>query len=408
MASSGAMYDLMIRGGRVIDPAQGLDATLDVAINGARVAAVGPDLGAGSAAGAGMRGVVEAAGLIVTPGLVDLHTHVYFGVPPLGVEADPHCLAKGVTTAVDAGSAGASTFPGFRKYVIDVSATRVVAMLHISSIGMARDDGSPELAVGELEDIRWARVDRAIDVARAHADVIVGIKVRLSEAMVGPDPDQCREALRRTRAAADAVGKPAMVHIGGTSVPLDELLSMLRGGDVVTHCFHGRTEGVLDETGTVRRSVRHAVDRGVIFDVGHGAGSFNFGVARRALDQDLLPGTISSDIHAWSVAGPAYDLATTATKFLHLGLPLPEVIRRITVNPAGAIGLAGRIGTLAPGAEADVTLMRLSEGEWPLTDTAGVTEIGRWRLEPVAVVRAGQLHPCTPTVYRPLAHAHPH
>ena len=177
------MYDLVIRGGRVIDPARGLDATLDVAIEGRRIAALGPGL-----AGGGAREVLDAAGLLVTPGLVDLHTHVFWGVPPLGVEPDPHCLARGVTTAVDAGSAGAATFPAFRRYIIDVSATRIVAMLHISSIGMARDDGSPAEAVGELEEIRWARVDRAIDVARAHADVITGIKVRLSTPMVGPDP----------------------------------------------------------------------------------------------------------------------------------------------------------------------------------------------------------------------------
>src|SRR5213596_1068564 len=169
------MYDLVIRGGRVIDPARGLDATLDVAIEGRRIAALGPDL-----AGGGAREVLDAAGLLVTPGLVDLHTHVFWGVPPLGVEPDPHCLARGVTTAVDAGSAGAATFGAFRKYVIDVSATRIKAMLHVASIGMARDDRSPH-PVGELEDIRWAHVDWAIDVARAHADVVVGIKVRLGE-----------------------------------------------------------------------------------------------------------------------------------------------------------------------------------------------------------------------------------
>ena len=186
---------------------------------------------------------------------------------------------------------------------------------------------------GELEEIRWARVDRAIDVARAHADVITGIKVRLSTPMVGPDPEQCREALRRTRQAAAAIGKPAMVHVGGTAIPLDEILGMLDGGDVVTHCYHGRTEGVLDEAGKVRPSVWQAAERGIVFDVGHGAGSFNFQVARTALAQGLLPGTISSDIHAWSVAGPAYDLATTASKFLHLGVPLVEVLRRVTTTP---------------------------------------------------------------------------
>jgi predicted amidohydrolase len=209
------LHDLVVRGGRVIDPARNIDAMLDVAVDGARIAAVGPDLAA-----QGARQLIDAAGLIVTPGLVDIHTHVFWGVPPLGIEPDPHCLARGVTTAVDAGSAGASTFPAFRRYIIEVSATRIVAMLHISSIGMARDDGGPHEAVGELEDIRWARVDRAIDVARANADLIVGIKVRLSTAMVGEDPDQCREAMRRTREAADAIGKPAMVHIGGTNVSI--------------------------------------------------------------------------------------------------------------------------------------------------------------------------------------------
>ncbi|HET7036527.1 MAG TPA: hypothetical protein VFI42_12665, partial [Thermomicrobiaceae bacterium] len=155
------MYDVVVRGGRVIDPAQGLDAAADVAITGQKIMAVGPDLITD-----GTRDLVDATGLLVTPGMVDLHTHVFWGVPPLGVEPDPHCLARGVTTAVDAGSAGAATFPAFRRYIIDVSATRIVAMLHISSIGMARDDGSPGEAVGELEDIRWARVDRAIDIAR--------------------------------------------------------------------------------------------------------------------------------------------------------------------------------------------------------------------------------------------------
>jgi dihydroorotase len=387
------MHDLVLRGGRVLDPSTGTDGELDVAIDGQRVTTVGAGLTA-----AGTREVLDASGLLVTPGLVDLHTHVFFGVPPLGVEPDPHCLARGVTTAVDAGSSGAATFPAFRRYIIDVAATRIVAMLHISSIGMARDDGSPDEAVGELEDIRWARVDRAIDVARAHAERIVGIKVRLSEAMVGSDPNQCREALRRTRQAADAIGKPAMVHVGGTSITLDEILSMLTTGDIVTHCYHARTEGVLDEAGKIRASVRRAVDRGILFDVGHGAGSFNYNVARRALDQGLLPGTISSDIHAWSVAGPVYDLATTASKFLHLGLPLRDVIQKVTEAPAKAVSMAGQIGTLSPGADADVSLFRLADGAWPYTDSSGVTEIGTLRLLPVYVVRAGRVYPCQPAV----------
>jgi dihydroorotase len=394
------MHDLVVRGGRVVDPSQNLDALLDLAVDGQQITAVGPDLAAG-----GARQVFDAATMIVTPGLVDLHTHVYAGVAPLGIEADPHCLARGVTTAVDAGSAGAATFGAFRRYVIDVAATRIKAMLHVASIGMARDDRSPH-PVGELEDIRWARVDWAIDVARAHADVVVGIKVRLGEGQLGGDPENCREALRRTRQVADAVGKPAMIHIGSTPIPLDEILENLNSGDVVTHCYHGRREGVLDEDGRVKRSVRHAAERGIGFDVGHGAGSFSFDVARRGLDQGFEPATISSDIHAWSVASPSYDLATTATKFLHLGMPLDAVLRKVTETPAAAIGMAGQIGTLRPGAAADVSILRLAGGDWPLTDTHGRTEWTGERLEAVAVVRAGRVHPCTPATYQVPAHTH--
>jgi dihydroorotase len=396
-------YDLVVRGGRVIDPAQNLDAVCDVAIEWGRIAAIGHDLAAD-----GVRnGVVGATGLIVTPGLVDLHTHVFWGVPPLGIEPDPHCLARGVTTAVDAGSAGSSTFPAFRRYVIDVSATRIVAMLHISSIGMARDDRDG--GVGELEDIRWARVDRAIDVARSHADVIKGIKVRLQSEMVGNDPDQCREALRRAQQAAHVIGKPVMVHVGGTTVGIDEILGALNTGDTVTHCYHARSEGVLDESGKIRSSVKRAIERGINFDVGHGRGSFDYGVARAALDQGLLPGTISSDIHAWNIAGPVYDLATTASKFLHLGVSLNEVIRRLTINPATAIGMDDTIGSLAPGAAADLSLLRLADGEWPYEDSTGNVEIGHQRLEPVSVIRAGRQYLCTPAVYAtPHTHTHTH
>jgi dihydroorotase len=388
------MFDLIVRGGRVIDPAQDLDSVVDVGIIGRRIASIGQDL-----IKAGVReGVVDASGLLVTPGWVDLHTHVYWGVAPLGVDADAHCLRRGVTTAVDAGSAGASTFPGFKRYVIDVAATRVVAMLHLSSIGMARDDSLGGEAIGELEDIRWASVERALEVARAFAEVITGIKVRLSAQHVGGDPEQTREVLRRARRVAEAIGKPLMVHPGGTVIPIDEILAALVRGDVVTHVYHGRAEGVLDDAGKVRDSVRAAVDRGVNFDVGHGAGSFTWRVAHAALDQGLLPGTISSDIHAWNIAGPVYDLATTASKLLHLDLSLPDVVRRVTATPAACIGRSDELGTLAPGAAADVSLLRLVTGEWHFRDAASEEELGGTRLEPVAVIRGGQHYACTPSV----------
>src|SRR6266702_730267 len=385
------MFDLIVRGGRVLDPSQDLDAVTDVGIVGSHIMAIGDDL-----VHQGVRGsVVDAAGLLVTPGWVDLHTHVYWGVAPLGVEADPNCLRRGVTTAVDAGSAGASTFPGFKRYVIDVSATRIVAMLHLSALGMARDDTFGAEAVGELEDIRWANVERALSVARAYADVISGIKIRISQEHVGRDAERTREVLRRARHVADEIGKPVMVHSGNTAIPLDEILSVLVRGDVVTHVYHARPEGVLDESGAVRPSVRGAVDRGVNFDVGHGAGSFSWQVARAGLEQGLSPSTISSDIHAWNIAGPVYDLATTASKFLHLGLSLPEVVRRVTATPAACIGRADELGILAPGATADISLFRLQQGEFHFQDSAGQVELGGSRLDPVAVIRNGRRYTCS-------------
>ncbi|HEY3057764.1 MAG TPA: amidohydrolase/deacetylase family metallohydrolase, partial [Chloroflexota bacterium] len=368
----------------------------DVGLIGSHVAAIGADLlphGVRSQA-------IDARGLIVTPGWVDLHTHVYWGVAPLGVEADAHCLRRGVTTAIDAGSSGASTFPGLKRYVIDVSATRVLAMLHLSVIGMMRDDTLGPESIGELEDLRWANVERATSIARAYADFITGIKIRLSTNHVGDDPEQSREVLRRARRVADAVGKPVMVHVGGTAIALDEVLGNLVRGDIVTHVYHARSEGVIDDNGRVRPSVRAATERGVHFDVGHGAGSFSWSVARAGLTQGLLPDTISSDIHAWNIAGPVFDLATTASKLLHLGLSLTDVIRRVTQTPAECVGRSTELGTLVPGAAADLTLLREVTGEFRLRDSAGAEEIGGTRLEPIAVIRNGQRFDCTPASTR--------
>ena len=386
------MFDTVVRGGRVIDPSQDLDQMTDIGLIGSRVAALGSDL-----LPQGVRSqAIDASGLIVTPGWVDLHTHVYWGVAPLGVEADAHCLRRGVTTAVDAGSSGASTFPGLKRYVVDVSATRVLAMLHLSVIGMMRDDTLGPESIGELEDIRWANVERATSIARAYADVITGIKIRLSTHHVGPDPEQTREVLRRARRVADAIGKPVMVHVGGTAIGLDEVLANLVRGDIVTHVYHARSEGVIDQAGRVRPSVRAATERGVHFDVGHGAGSFSWSVARAGLAQGLLPDTISSDIHAWNIAGPVFDLATTASKLLHLGLSLTDVIRRVTHTPAECVGRSADLGTLKPGAAADLTLLRLVSGEFRLRDSSGAEEVGGTRLEPVAVIRNGLRFDCTP------------
>jgi dihydroorotase len=373
-------YDLALVGGRVIDPASGLDGPATVAVGGEMIAAV-----LARDAPAPARRTVPCDGLLVVPGLIDLHTHVYWGVSHYGVNADAHCLRRGVTTAVDAGSAGAQTFPGFRRYVIEEARTRVLGYVHVGVAGMISD------RVGELEDVRWASPGDAAACAREHADVVVGIKVRLGYQMVGLDPEP---ALRLAREAADRAGLPLMVHVIDMPRPIGWLLPFLGDGDIVTHCFHGNEGGILDERGRLFPEVVAARDRGVVFDVGHGVGSFAWRVARAAAAQDFWPTTISSDIHTYNVEGPVLDQPTTLAKLLHLGMPLGEVVRATTEAPAATLRAGGRLGSLAPGREADVTVLELAVGAWRLTDAAHETVVARELLVPRLVVRGGAVLEC--------------
>ncbi|HWN90121.1 MAG TPA: amidohydrolase family protein, partial [Verrucomicrobiae bacterium] len=221
---------MLIRGGRVIDPSEGLDDVRDVRLTESRVAAVGAGLS--SVPG---EDVLDARGLLVMPGLIDLHVHVFYGASHYGVEADPHCLATGTTTVVDAGSAGALTFPAFRKYVIEVAETRILPFLNIGATGMLSAD------VGELEDLRFVDKGKAIETIEAHRGLIRGVKVRLSREVVGTN---ARAALAIARETAEAARLPIMVHPSNTPIGLGEIMGALRPGDILTHCFHGREEGV--------------------------------------------------------------------------------------------------------------------------------------------------------------------
>jgi dihydroorotase len=219
--------------------------------------------------------------------------------------------------------------------------------------------------------------------------VILGIKVRLSRDIAGEND---LRALHLAREAAEAVDLPMMVHIGDTHTKLKDLLPVLRAGDVITHCFHGREGGILDSKGRVLPEVHAAVGRGIHLDVGHGAGSFAFDVAERAIKQDLLPGTISSDLHQYNIHGPVFDLATTLSKFLHLGLTLEQVITRVTTHPAKTFGFPEGLGTLREGAEADVAVFSLQEGAFRFTDATGRHRVGHRKLTPMATVKSGRLY----------------
>jgi dihydroorotase len=373
-------YDLLVRGGHVIDPASGLSAARDIAVKGSRVARVA----AAGIPAVEARQVVDARGLIVTPGLIDLHVHVYEGVAPLGIPADPNCIAKGVTTVVDAGSAGAHTFEGLRKHVIEVARTRVYALLNISSVGQST--WSQENPFGELLELRHANPRLAIRVIESNRDVILGVKIRLSADIVG---ERDLSALRLAREAADAVKLPLMAHIGGTFSPLPEILSLMRKGDVITHTYRAGANGILDGKLRVLSAVRDAARRGVHFDVGHGAGSFSWRIAEAAVAQDLWPGTISSDVHRYNVNGPVYDLATTVSKFLHLGMKLEDAIGRTTSNAAHLFGFPKGLGTLAEGAEADIAMFRVAEGDFTFTDSVGEQRTGHRKFIPVATIKSG-------------------
>ena len=381
-AQSSARYDLLIRGGRVVDPSQNLSAERDIGISKRRIAAVEPRISETDA-----RQVLDARGKIVTPGLIDIHVHVYDGVAPLGIPADPNCIAKGVTTAVDAGSAGAHTFPGLRKYVINVADTRIYALLNISVIGQSTL--STDNPWGELLDLRYANAKLAIRTIEQNRDVILGVKIRMTRNIAG---DHDLKALGLAREAADAVGLPLMVHIGGSYSPVTSILSTLKKGDIITHSFRGGDGGILDSKDRVLPEVRAAIGRGVHMDIGHGAGSFSFDTAEKTLRQGILPGTISSDVHEFNVNGPVFDLATTLSKFLHLGLTLEQVVERATTNAANAFHFTNGLGTLRVGAEADVAVFSLAEGNFEFTDSLGAKRTGHQKLVPVATVKGGKIY----------------
>jgi dihydroorotase len=332
------LYDFIIKDGFLIDPTLDIEEEFDISFKDGKVAKIEKNISRKE----GVE-ILDASGKIVTPGLIDLHTHLFWGVSHYGVDPDPTCLLKGVSTAIDAGSSGAQNFEGFKKFIIDESKTRILAFLHISSIGLTLPSG-----FGELMDFRNLDFHKAVEVAKKYSDIICGIKIRLNDNIVG---DFGPQALVLAKEAAKKIDKPLMVHPGSLpkNLSLPDVLSNLDKGDIITHCFPPPYPPdlpfptILDSNDKVIPEVFDAVKRGVIFDVGHGRGSFSFETAEKSINQGFLPTTISTDIHSYSLIHPVYDMTTTMSKFLNIGLSLKKVIELSTISPAAVLGLDTQI-----------------------------------------------------------------
>lgn len=372
-------YDVLLKGGRVLDPASGLDAVRDIALAHGHIAAIAPDIPAENAIQ-----VLDVKNKLVTPGLIDYHVHVYSGVSPLSVPADEFCLRTGVTTAVSTGDAGAATFEGFVNHVIRPSRTRLYGYVHISRIGLA---GYP---VGEMRDIAYADVRGAAHIAREYREVCLGVKVRITRFIVG---NNGLEPLKKAIQAAEQAETHVMVHVYDIPGTMPELLAMLRAGDVVTHVFMGTENGILDDHARLIPAVIDARKRGVLFDVGHGSkAGFSLPVVKAALEQDFPPDTISSDIHTQSVNHSMVDLPNVLTKFWNLGMPLHEVMKRATQIPGTLINRQPGLGTLTVGGPGDVTVFDILEGDYPVLDDLGHRYPGHKKLQVVHTIRAGRIY----------------
>ncbi len=376
------MFDLILKGGRVVDPGRSVDRRADLAFAKGRVAALDDDIPADLG-----REVVDVAGLLVTPGLIDLHTHVYWGGTSLGVDADRLARRGGTTTFVDAGSAGPGNFPGFRHHVIERSRVRILAYMNISFAGIF--GFSRNVMVGENIDIRLCNPREVVAVARDHLDHLVGVKVRVGQATSGGNG---AGPFNAALDAADRLHLPLMTHLDQPPPARHEIVQHLRRGDVLTHCFKPFPNAPIDGHRQIRADMLAARERGVVFDIGHGMGSLAFETASAMLEQGFLPDTISSDVHTLCVDGPAFDLLATLSKFLALGMRLEDVIRAATTRPAAAIG-RDDLGSLAPGAIGDATVLERRAGRHVHTDSLGETITADEHLVSAGIVTGGSWWP---------------
>jgi len=378
------LSNFVLKGGRVIDPATRRDGTFDIRIRDGKLDAIGVDLAPDSAA------VIDVKDHIVTPGLIDVHLHLMKGLGAFGVDPDIFGVGSGVTTVVDAGSAGHSLLNVFRNYVTDNAKTRVLNYINLSTLGGVSGPGYSILADPRLID--EAKIEQAVE---ANRDIIVGIKIMATGGALGA---QGLKPLERARKLGDALKLPLLVHIGESwtkdtePVHVGDVLKYLRAGDIVTHMFTVHPGGLLDSNGRLWPQVREAKESGVLMDVGHGLHNLNFDVARKVLDQGLHPDGVSTDGHRGNRAGPVYDLPTTMAKLMALGFSLNQVIEMATVNAAKLLGRTGELGTLTLDHPAELSVLRLEEREWKAVDSQKGTIPAHHTITPVYAIRGEMIY----------------
>ena len=371
-------YDLVLTGGTLLDPAQGIHDRRDIAFKQGLVAQVADRIDPGSAAMA-----VDVSGKLVTPGLIDLHGHFYHGGNGTSVHPDQICLASGTTTGIDAGSAGCQNFQAMRDYVFPAQRTRLLAFLHIGGVGLVLN----RLLGGGLHDMRVIDIDQTADAIKNNPGFCFGVKVRMHFDAVAHW--NAHTAMKAARAAADQSGSRLMVHVSGTPIPLPEVLEYLGPGDISTHAFNGNPESILDGQGKVRPEVRAAAERGVVMDVAHAGVHCDVEVVKAALEQGFFPDTISTDIHNPPPGRTVYLMNDLISKFHALGLSLNDAVRAATSRPAQVLGLQESLGSLVPGMAGDAAVFELREGRFAWQDMAGHTVRGDKRLDTHLTVRDG-------------------
>lgn len=373
------IYDLALTGGSLLDPAQGInDAPRDVAFKDGKVAAVAERIDPALAAQS-----IDVTGKLITPGLIDLHGHFYHGGNGSAVHADQTCLSSGVTTGVDAGSAGFLNYGAMRDYVFPAHRTRLLAFLHIGGVGLAAN----RALGGGLHDMRIINVGETVRAIKENPGFIFGVKVRMHYDAVARW--NAHEAMAKAREAATEAGARLMVHISGTPIPLPDVLAHLGPGDIATHAFNGLPENMLDKGGKVRPEVRDAAARGVIMDVAHAGVHCDVEVVKAAMDQGIMPDTISTDVHIAPPGRIVYLMNDLVSKFHAMGMPLADAIAASTSRPARILGLEDSIGSLAVGMAGDAAVWERRQGRFVWHDMAGHNVDGALRLDTFATVKGG-------------------